>query len=66
VAGPPTFGGEPGPTIRNKVEVAFLLRPHERRVQPIRRSGAHKRLGGPWTSMFKIEKGNYAQSVYCY
>jgi len=24
--GPPTSGGEPGPTIRNKVKVAFLLR----------------------------------------
>ena len=39
---------------------------NERGVQPMRRSGTHKSLGGPWTSMFKMEKGNYAQSFYCY
>jgi len=35
-------------------------------VQLMRRSRAHKSLGGPWTSMLKMEKGNYAQSFYCY
>jgi len=58
--------GEPAPTIRNKVKFAFLLRPHKRGVQPMRLSGAHKNLGGQGTSMFKMEKGNYAQSFYCY
>jgi len=47
VAGAPTSGGEPGPTIRSRVKVAFLLWPHERGVQPMPRSGAHKGLGGP-------------------
>ena len=32
----------------------------------MRRSGAHKSLGAPWTSMFKMEKGNYVQSFYYY
>jgi len=66
VAGAPTSGGEPGPTIRSRVKVAFLLWPHERGVQPMPRSGAHKGLEGPWTPMLKMEKGNYAQSFYCY
>ena len=41
-------------------------RPHERGVQPGRRPAALKSLGGPWTSKFKIEMGNYAQNFYCY
>jgi len=36
-----------------------------RRVQPMRRSGAHKSLGDPWTSMLKMETGNHAQNFYC-
>jgi len=65
-AHPHLVGGEPDPTIRNKVKVAFLLRPHERGVQQMHRFGVHKSLGGPWTSMFKMEKGNYSQSFYWY
>ena len=64
--GPPTSGGEPGQTIHNKIKVAFVLRPHEREAQPIYRLVAHKSLGGPWTSVFKMEMGNYAQNFYCF
>jgi len=46
-AHPHLVGGEPDPTIRNKVKVAFLLRPHERGVQQMHRFGVHKSLGGP-------------------
>ena len=44
----------------------LLHRPHERGVQPNRCPGAHKSVGSPWTSKFKNEMGNYAQSFYCY
>ena len=35
-------------------------------MQPGRRPGAHKSLGDPLTSKFKIEMSNYAQSFSCY
>ena len=42
-------------------------RPHERGVQPGRRPGAHKSLGGPWASKLKKWNGQlYAQSFYYY
>jgi len=48
------------------VETVTFDRPRERGVQPGRRPGTHKCLWGPWTSTFKNETGNYAQSFYCY
>ena len=38
-------------------------RPHERGVQPVRRTGAHEYHRGPWISKFKIEMGNYSSKT---
>ena len=37
-------------------------RPHERGVQPVRRTGARKGLGGPWIPKFKIKIVKYNEN----